>query len=146
MRLLIVAPVFLVTVGGSHPTSPARAVFAPLIPRIERSFSEQPMAPEFVAFADWFTATALKGWPTSKSPQLTATGSVLTCPWSKTKGVHGYSVRVQLDSLVGSNAVARYEITCTKGARGGFATGEVVQLERRNGKWSVSRVIDRRIT
>lgn len=146
MRLLILAPVFLVPIGGSHPSPPVRAVFAPLLPRIERSFSGQAIAPEFVAFADGFTATALKGWPTRKSPKLVITGSVLNCPWSKARGVHGYSVRVQLDSLVGSNAVARYEISCGKGARRGFATGEVVQLQRRNGQWFVSKVIDRRIT
>jgi hypothetical protein len=146
MRFLILAPVFLVTIGGSDPTPLIRPVFPPLIPRIERSFFEQTIAPEFVAFADGFTATALKRWPTRKSPQLAPSGSVLICPWSKAKGVHGYSVRVQLDSLVGGNAFARYEISCTKGGRGGFATGEVVQLHLRNGQWSVSKVIDRRIT
>jgi len=147
MRLLIVIPVFLATVGGFHSTPPTRLVFAPLIPHIERSFSQQTIGPEFVAFADKFTATALERWPARKSPQLAPVESVMLCPWSKAVGLHGYSIRVQLDSLVGRNAVARYEISCTgERPRGGFATGEVVQLRLRNRQWSVWKVIDRRIT
>ena len=121
-------------------------MFAPLIPHIERSFSGQTIAPKFLVFADSLTAGALEHWPGRNSPQLAPIGSVVVCPWSKAEGMHGYSVRVQLDSLAGRNAYVRYEVTCTEGGRGGFATGEVVQLELRNGHWSIAKVIDRRIT
>jgi hypothetical protein len=146
MRLFILAPVLLATIGRSLPSPPTRVVFVPLIPHIERSFSEQTIAPKFVVFADRFSTIALEHWPAGKSPQLAPIGSVVVCPWSKADGMHGYSVRVQLDSLVGRNAFVRYEISCTKGGSGGYATGEVVQLKLRNGHWSISKVIDRRIT
>jgi hypothetical protein len=146
MRLPILASVLFATALGFHQAPGTRFSFSPLIPSIERSFAEQSVAPEFVVFADQFSATALNGWPARKSPQLAAIGSVAICPWSKAVGRHGYAVRVQLDTLAERSAVARYEISCSSGSRGSFATGEVVELELRGGKWVIRRVLDRRVT
>jgi hypothetical protein len=146
MRLFILASVLLATAGRPQPTSQTRAMFALLIPHIERSFSGQTIAPKFLVFADSFTARALDPWPGRNSPKLAPIGSVVVCPWSKAGGMHGYSVRVQLDSLAGHDAYVRYDVTCTGAGRGGFATGEVIQLELHDGHWSIAKIVDRRIT
>lgn len=132
---------------GFSQNRPNQLMFLPLIPHIERSFSGQTLRPEFIVFADKFTATALDGWPRTASPRVAAPGSKIVCPWSKAQGIRGYAVQVALDSLRDRSAVARYEISCSESIRsGGFAAGEVLQLQLRNGQWYVVKVLDRRLT
>ena len=141
----LLAEFFLPMLGVLQPTRSTRLVFLPLIPHIERSFSRQTVAPEYIAFADKFTRDMLEGLPTANYPRIAPDASKLVCPWNRSPGLHGYTIRVHLDSLSGDHAVARYEIRCAA-RRGGFTEGELLQLQRRNKKWYVIKNLDRWIT
>ena len=136
----------LFALGSYQPRSSNRPLIIPVIPHIERSISSQSVKADYITFSDRFTAEALSGWPPNTQPRLAPIHSQLLCPWSKSPGPRGYSIQVRVDTLRKTHAIARYEISCERGFRGGFATGELLRLELRDGRWYVAKVLDSRIT
>ena len=143
-----IAGFMLFAVAACHSNSPPAAVVAPLVPEIERSFAGQLVAPEYVAFVDAFTAEALESLLTNPRYRLAPRGTPLLCPWDTASGMHGYTVKVELESLKDENAVGRFKVHCSPGGRGRreFATGERIQLRRRNQHWVIAKVLDHWIT
>ena len=133
--------------GTVQSTSSRVAAAAVTIPHIERALSEQAIAPEYVLYSDPFTASVLDHWKRPPSLLLAPKNSAVVCPWSSAKGLHGYAVTVQVDSLNKEQAVVRYMVKCARSFRGGaFATGEILQVDREGRRWSISKVLDRWIT
>ena len=140
----------ILAIGGSlarsQPDSVRLAAAATVIPQIETEFNQQRPSPEYVVYSDSFTARVLEPWIKPPALRSASNNSTVVCPWSKSEGVHGYTIAVHVDSLSNRRATVRYQIRCDRSFHGGFGAGELVRVERHDGRWSIAKILDRWIT
>lgn len=119
---------------------PDLAVLAPLASQLDREVSDQEPQLQFLIFEDPVTAAVFKNIERSAHFRIAPKGAHLLCPSNPAQGMHGYLLRVRVETLMGDSAVARISGFCLR-PWGPVSTGEQVLVRRRNGKWEIGRVL-----
>jgi len=129
---------------------PDEAMLLALANQAEESFFENPQ-PKYLGFADQRSAFVLAPLINGGRYQAAPAETSLLCPGVAANGMHGYMLRVGVDTVMGDSAVATLYQTCTRDPQRcpdsaatcfGAASGTVVTtasylLRRGEGRWTV---------
>ena len=149
LRWLVISAVLI---GCYH--YPDEGMLLALAQQPEDTFFENPQ-PKYLGFDDQRTAHVLEALTRSGRYQAAPEESSLLCPGVPANGMHGYMLRVAVDTVMGDSAIATLFQTCVREARkcpdGGencaslFSSPTVTTrsylLVRRDGQWSVAKPI-----
>jgi hypothetical protein len=133
--------VLLVTLAGCLHRSPDAAVLAPIASQLAHGFRDEAVQPQYLIFADPLTESVFKSLTKGTRYRIAPAGSPIVCPSNRPEGLHGYLLRVRVDSLMGDSAIASMVRTCLQANRS-IDRGEHILLTRRSGKWAIDKVID----
>ena len=113
----------------------------PLASAYSNGFSDEPIQPQYLVFADPITASVLKNLARNRSYQIAPAGTGLLCPSNPAPGRHGYLLRLRVDAVMGDSAIVAAEQRCAA-IHGVISTGVHYLLRKRLGKWAIDRPLD----
>ena len=144
-----------VVVGCYH--YPEESMLLSLRDRSGQIYFSNPQ-PKYIGFSDNRTEFVFKPIAERGDYELAPEGSTLICPDSPAEGMHGYMLRLDVDSVMGDSAIATLVRSCVRDPRqcpvgsdscvalGASATVTTTSylLVRRDDKWAVEKPLNPR--
>ncbi len=131
----------LLALTGCFHNSPEEEVLAPVVAEFTQAAVDQSKQPEYIVFADDFTAKIFESLRRDPRYRILSTGKPIVCPSGGTPCPQPYELSARVNSIEGDSAFATIQRIDASGGGHPIAYGEQILLVRRNGRWKVEKVL-----
>jgi hypothetical protein len=133
------------TLASCFHSSPDAAVLAPVVAQFTQEPVDQAKQPEYLVFGDELTARVFKGLRRDPRYRVVPSGKPFVCPADGSPCPKPYQLSARVNSIVGDTAIATIERAHADGGQR-IIYAEHILLVRRNGRWTVEKVLARSAT